>query len=87
MIINSVYIDGLKVIEPSVFHDDRGYFFESYNEDKFAQAGIDEQFVQDNQSLSHFGVLRGLHFQKGEHAQAKLVRVISGSVIGAHCLQ
>jgi dTDP-4-dehydrorhamnose 3,5-epimerase len=81
MIINSVYIDGLKVIEPSVFHDDRGYFFESYNEDKFAQAGISEQFVQDNQSLSHFGVLRGLHFQTGVHAQAKLVRVISGSVI------
>lgn len=81
MKINDVYIEGLKIIEPDIFHDERGYFFESYNEHKFADAGIKEQFVQDNQSLSLLGVLRGLHFQTGEYAQAKLVRVISGSVI------
>ena len=72
-------IEGLKVIEPKVFGDDRGYFFESYNYNDYAAAGITEQFVQDNQSASKRGVLRGLHFQK-EFPQDKLVRVIKGEV-------
>lgn len=76
---------GLKdcfVIEPQVFGDDRGYFFESFNELRFKQkTGIEVMFVQDNQSKSNRGVLRGLHFQQGEFAQAKLVRVIKGKVL------
>ena len=72
-------IDGLYVIEPQVFPDARGYFFESYNEEAFHAAGLDMKFVQDNQSKSTKGVLRGCHFQK-THPQGKLVRVISGSV-------
>lgn len=70
------------IIEPNVFADDRGYFFESYNEEKFNKA-LDQNinFVQDNESFSSKGVLRGLHFQKGEFAQAKLVRVIKGEVL------
>ncbi|MBQ3766245.1 MAG: dTDP-4-dehydrorhamnose 3,5-epimerase [Bacteroidales bacterium] len=74
-------IDGLMVIEPRVFGDDRGYFFESFNEREFREKVGDVQFVQDNESKSRYGVLRGLHFQKGEHAQAKLVRVVSGAVL------
>ncbi|WP_418508825.1 dTDP-4-dehydrorhamnose 3,5-epimerase [Corallibacter sp.] len=70
------------VIEPNVFADDRGYFFESYNKEKFNKAlGQNINFVQDNESFSSKGVLRGLHFQKGEFAQAKLVRVIKGEVL------
>ncbi|GAA3777035.1 dTDP-4-dehydrorhamnose 3,5-epimerase [Corallibacter vietnamensis] len=70
------------VVEPNVFADDRGYFFESYNEEKFNKAlGQNINFVQDNESFSSKGVLRGLHFQKGEFAQAKLVRVIKGEVL------
>lgn len=70
------------IIEPNVFADDRGYFFESYNEEKFNKAlGQNINFVQDNESFSSKGVLRGLHFQKGEFAQAKLVRVIKGEVL------
>ena len=72
-------IEGLKVIEPMVFPDERGYFMETYSKKDFEEAGIGCEFVQDNQSGSSFGVLRGLHFQK-EHPQAKLVRVIFGSV-------
>lgn len=72
-------IAGLKVIEPAVFGDDRGYFMETYNYNDFAEAGIDCQFVQDNQSASKKGVLRGLHFQK-EFPQDKLVRVVNGEV-------
>jgi dTDP-4-dehydrorhamnose 3,5-epimerase len=72
-------IEGLFVIQPKVFGDSRGYFFESYSERDFAEAGINARFVQDNQSKSSKGVLRGLHFQK-RHSQAKLVRVISGEV-------
>lgn len=72
-------IEGLKVIKPTVFPDERGYFMETYSEKDFAEAGIDCKFVQDNQSGSVFGVLRGLHFQK-EHPQSKLVRAIFGSV-------
>ena len=72
-------IAGLKVIEPSVFGDERGYFMETYNYNDFKEAGIDVEFVQDNQSSSGKGVLRGLHYQKN-YPQGKLVRVIRGSV-------
>ena len=72
-------IPGVVVIEPQVFGDDRGYFMETYQKDQFAEAGIDKEFVQDNQSRSTRGVLRGLHFQK-QHTQGKLVRVVSGEV-------
>lgn len=72
-------IEGLKVIEPAVFGDARGYFMETYNYQDFAEAGIDCTFVQDNQSASKKGVLRGLHFQI-DYPQDKLVRVISGEV-------
>ena len=74
-------IDGVVIFEPRIFNDDRGYFFETYNEKVFHEAGITANFVQDNQSKSSFGVIRGLHFQKGEHAQAKLVRVLHGTVL------
>lgn len=70
------------IIHDTVFEDERGYFFESFNRQKFEQqTGLDVNFVQDNQSKSSYGVLRGLHFQKGEWAQAKLVRVIYGKVL------
>lgn len=72
-------IEGLKVIEPAVFGDARGYFMETYNYNDFAEAGIDCKFVQDNQSASKKGVLRGLHFQIN-HPQDKLVRVVNGEV-------
>lgn len=72
-------IEGVYVIEPQVFGDERGYFMETYSEEEFKEAGLNYNFVQDNQSSSRKGVLRGLHFQK-EHPQAKLVRVISGEV-------
>lgn len=74
-------IKDLLIIKPKVFADDRGYFFESYNEGAFKQNGINVNFVQDNQSLSHSGVLRGLHFQAPPFAQGKLVRVITGAVL------
>lgn len=74
-------IQGLVVIQPRVFKDPRGYFFESYNRLKFDEMGIDVEFTQDNQSLSAKGILRGLHFQKPPHAQGKLVRVIKGAVL------
>ncbi len=73
-------LKGVLVLQPKVFEDARGYFFESYNENLFKQAGLDIKFVQDNQSLSQKGVLRGLHFQNNPHAQGKLVRVITGAV-------
>ncbi|MEJ8804585.1 dTDP-4-dehydrorhamnose 3,5-epimerase [Pontibacter sp. H249] len=70
------------VVKPAVFNDPRGYFFESFNEQKFNElSGLNVHFVQDNQSFSTYGVLRGLHFQAGEHAQAKLVRVVKGEVL------
>jgi len=76
----NTHIEGLTVIEPRVFGDQRGYFFESYSKPLFEAAGLNLDFVQDNQSLSDRGVLRGLHFQKPPHDQGKLVRVITGSV-------
>lgn len=72
-------IEGLKVIEPTVFGDSRGYFMETYNYNDFKEAGIDVEFVQDNQSSSRYGVLRGLHFQIS-YPQDKLVRVVNGEV-------
>ena len=74
-------IDGVVIVEPRVFPDARGYFFESYNADEFAKNGITNVFVQDNQSKSKYGVVRGLHCQLGEYAQAKLVRVLQGTVL------
>lgn len=71
---------GLLLIKPKVFKDERGYFFESFNQDKFESIGIIEKFTQDNQSLSNKGIVRGLHFQTPPHAQGKLVRVIKGAV-------
>jgi dTDP-4-dehydrorhamnose 3,5-epimerase len=75
-------LEGCFVIEPKIFNDERGYFLESFNENTF-QKGIGQpvHFVQDNQSYSSKGVLRGLHYQTGEHAQAKLVRVLQGEVL------
>ena len=72
-------IKGLCVIEPAVFKDERGYFMETYNQNDFREAGLDMVFVQDNQSMSVKGVLRGLHFQK-QYPQGKLVRVVRGTV-------
>jgi len=75
-------LKGCFILEPQVFEDSRGYFFESFNQEKFEeQVGISVHFVQDNESYSSKGVLRGLHYQTGKYAQAKLVRVIEGSVL------
>ena len=74
-------IEGVFIIEPRIFTDDRGYFFESYSKAAFEAAGLHYDFVQDNQSKSVYGTVRGLHFQKGEHVQAKLVRVLEGAVL------
>lgn len=74
-------IDGVVIVEPRVFTDARGYFFESYNVAEFEKNGIPNVFVQDNQSMSSYGVVRGLHCQTGVHAQAKLVRVLHGTVL------
>ena len=74
-------INDVLIVEPRVFTDQRGYFFESYNRSAFEFAGLYYDFVQDNQSKSCYGTVRGLHFQKGEHAQAKLVRVLEGVVL------
>jgi len=74
-------IPGLLVFEPKVFEDSRGYFFESYNETIFRQEGINTHWVQDNQSSSGFGVIRGLHYQLPPFAQSKLVRVLKGKIL------
>lgn len=74
-------IPGLLVFEPKVFEDSRGYFFESFNEKIFAQEGIDCRWVQDNQSSSSYGVIRGLHYQLNPNAQTKLIRVLQGSIL------
>lgn len=75
-------IQGLFIIEPDVYGDSRGYFFESFSKKRFEeQTGINVDFVQDNESRSTYGVVRGLHFQKPPHVQAKLVRVVSGRVL------
>ncbi len=74
-------IEGVVVIEPDLFGDERGYFFESFSERRFCEQVRSVRFVQDNESKSAYGVLRGLHFQKPPHAQSKLVRVIKGEVL------
>lgn len=74
-------IPGLVVFEPKVFEDSRGYFFESYSEKTFREAGIDFRWVQDNQSSSTYGVIRGLHYQLPPYAQSKLVRVLRGKIL------
>lgn len=74
-------IDGLVIIEPRVFGDSRGYFFESFSERDFKREVADVDFVQDNESKSSYGVVRGLHFQRPPYAQAKLVRVVKGKVL------
>lgn len=81
MEITKTAIEGLLIVQPRVFEDPRGYFFESWSDREFRKAGILETFVQDNQSLSSKGVLRGLHFQAPPSAQGKLVRVITGAVL------
>ncbi|MGP2569376.1 dTDP-4-dehydrorhamnose 3,5-epimerase [Ornithobacterium rhinotracheale] len=82
MTVKETEIKDCFLIQPQIFGDERGYFFESYNEEKFNQeTGLNVRFVQDNQSFSTYGVIRGLHIQMGEFAQAKLVRVVHGKVL------
>lgn len=82
MEVESTFIDGCFVIKPKIFSDERGSFFESYNQKVFEEiTGLKVDFIQDNQSISSKGVLRGLHFQTGKYEQAKLVRVIQGEVL------
>ena len=81
MIVNPTIIEGCFIIQPQIFKDERGYFYESFNQAKFEElTHLSVNFIQDNESSSSKGVLRGLHFQKGEFAQAKLVRVVKGAV-------
>lgn len=81
MEIKETYLKGCFTLQPWIFRDERGYFFESFNQKAFEElTGSKTIFIQDNQSLSHYGTVRGIHFQQGDYAQAKLVRVIQGSV-------
>jgi len=80
MKITATGFEGLFIIEPDVFRDDRGYFFESFNKDRFSSQGIEFVPVQDNESKSSAGVIRGLHYQLNPAAQAKLIRVVSGEI-------
>jgi len=81
MKISKTDLEGLLIIKPDVFRDERGYFFESFNNEKFSKEGLDVTFMQDNESLSMKGVIRGLHFQIPPFEQAKLVRVVKGSAL------
>jgi dTDP-4-dehydrorhamnose 3,5-epimerase len=81
MKVTTTAIEGLLILEPRIFPDDRGYFYESYNQNKYKEIGITADFVQDNQSFSQKGALRGLHGQANPFAQGKLVRVLQGSVL------
>ena len=81
MQIEQTFIEGVLVIKPKIFYDSRGYFFEPYNKERYQSVGIESDFVQDNQSLSQKGALRGLHFQAPPFDQGKLVRVVKGSVM------
>ena len=81
MKIITTAIEGVVILEPEVFGDERGYFFESFSQREFEEKVCKTTFVQDNESSSRYGVLRGLHFQKPPHAQAKLVRVVKGKVL------
>lgn len=80
MNVIDTYIEGVKIVEPDVIGDARGYFCETYNAARYKKAGITVDFVQDNESFSSKGVIRGLHWQAGAHGQAKLVRVVKGAV-------
>ena len=80
MIVRNTDIAGIRIIEPRIFEDARGYFYESFNEKTYDEAGIHERFIQDNQSHSSYGTIRGLHMQIGEHAQSKLIRVLEGAI-------
>src|SRR6476661_8824571 len=75
------HIPGLLIFEPKVFEDSRGYFFEAYNEKTFSEEGVGLKFLQDNQSRSSYGVIRGLHYQLNPHQQTKLVRVLEGRIM------
>lgn len=82
MKITPAPLNGCLIVEPQIFRDERGYFFESFHAEKFRQhSGIQTHFVQDNQSFSSYGTIRGLHFQAEPHAQAKLIRVLSGTIL------
>ena len=81
MKVTKTAIEDVVIIEPQIFGDERGYFFESYSQQKFDEAVRKVRFVQDIESKSRYGVLRGLHFQKGRYAQSKLVRVVKGRVL------
>ena len=81
MRVNETSINGVVIIEPKLFKDNRGYFYESFNVKEFNDKVGSINFVQDNESKSSYGVLRGIHYQKGDHAQSKLVRVIKGKVL------
>jgi dTDP-4-dehydrorhamnose 3,5-epimerase len=81
MEITKTDIEGLLILQPKIWRDERGYFFESFREDVFKKLNIDVNFVQDNQSLSQKGTIRGLHFQKAPYEQGKLVRVLQGKVL------
>ncbi|WP_194850501.1 dTDP-4-dehydrorhamnose 3,5-epimerase [Nonlabens antarcticus] len=82
MKVTETFLKGCFIIEPTVFEDERGYFMESYNKERFEKATqLAVDFIQDNEARSSYGVIRGLHFQKGKHSQAKLVRVMEGKVL------
>lgn len=81
MTIERTSINDLVIINPSIFQDERGYFFEAYNQAKFLENGLNYNFIQDNQSFSRIGVIRGLHLQNKPYAQAKLVRVLEGEIL------
>ena len=81
MQVETTGFEGLFVLTPSVFADDRGFFFESYNRESYLKAGLDYHWVQDNQSHSKHGVIRGLHFQKAPFTQTKLLRVVQGEIL------
>ena len=81
MEVVSTAISDVKIVYPDIHRDGRGYFAETYSEERYRDAGIDAHFVQDNESKSRYGVLRGLHYQKGRYSQSKLVRVVKGRVL------
>lgn len=81
MILIETKLPDLYIVKPKVFKDDRGYFFEAYNHQKFSDLKIDTRFVQDNESQSEYGVIRGLHYQLAPYSQTKLVRVVSGMIL------
>ncbi len=81
MKVRETEMEGLLIIEPEVYRDPRGYFMETYHRSRLAALGINREFVQDNQSRSSYGVIRGLHYQREPHAQAKLIRVTEGAIL------